>query len=119
MKYLFTMSILLWAYSLLADPILPAIYSDNAVIQQGLPIKVWGWAEPDEAITVDFKGKQLNTVTDDKGNWNVTFPAGKADGKSSMNADVFIIFISSISLLGAITIKLGKLEIKVISNDPA
>ena len=29
-----------------AEVRLAALFSDNAVLQQGLPIKVWGWADP-------------------------------------------------------------------------
>lgn len=55
----------------LADVKLPAIVSDNMVLQQDSPASVWGWAEAGEKVTVKFAGKSADTVADDKGKWKV------------------------------------------------
>lgn len=43
---------------------LPKIFSDNMVLQQQLPVVVWGWAESGEKVTVKFgrQKKQLKQV---------------------------------------------------------
>jgi sialate O-acetylesterase len=59
-----------------ADVKLPAALSDNMVLQQGVPLKIWGWAEPGEQVTVTF-GKLTGSATaDEKGDWLVKL--GKA-----------------------------------------
>ena len=50
-----------------ADVRLPAIFSDNMVLQQGAKVPVWGWAEEGEVVTVRFgeqiaKGKKYPTA---------------------------------------------------------
>lgn len=55
----------------LAAPVLPSLFTDHAVLQQGIKIPVWGWAEPGETIRVQFAGQEKNTVADAGGRWRV------------------------------------------------
>jgi len=61
-----------------ADVKLPAVLSDNMVIQQDKPIPVWGWADPGEAITVTLEGQKVTGTADDKGNFLVKLNPIKA-----------------------------------------
>lgn len=61
---------------------LPKIFGDNMVLQQNQPIQIWGWASPDEEVTVELADDKSKTKADDQGNWRVELPARKADGKS-------------------------------------
>ncbi|MBL9128393.1 MAG: hypothetical protein JNL97_12135, partial [Verrucomicrobiales bacterium] len=45
----------------LAELRLPAVFSDNAVLQQGRELPVWGWCDPGDTITVEFRGKSYMT----------------------------------------------------------
>lgn len=54
-----------------ADVKLPAIISDNMVLQQDTPAGVWGWAEAGEKVTVKFAGKSAEAVADANGKWKV------------------------------------------------
>ena len=38
----------------LAEPRLPALISDHVVLQQGVPVRIWGNAEPGERIKVSL-----------------------------------------------------------------
>ena len=38
-----------------ADVKLPAILSDHMVLQAGKPASIWGWADPQEKVTVKLK----------------------------------------------------------------
>jgi sialate O-acetylesterase len=51
---------------------LPHVFGDHMVLQSGMPVPVWGWAEPGEQITVRL-GDQLSrtTVTGRDGQWKV------------------------------------------------
>lgn len=62
----------------LADVRLPAVISDNMVLQQDTSAGVWGWADPGEKVTVKFAGKTAGTEADTAGKWGV-----KLDGLSA------------------------------------
>ena len=53
-----------------AEVRLPALFSDHMVLQQGLPITVWGWADDGEKVTVKVQGQEATTVTSGK-KWSV------------------------------------------------
>ena len=65
-----------------ADVKLPAVIDSNMVIQQEMPIHIWGSAEPGEKVTVTLDGKSAATTAAGDGKWKVTLPAVKADGKA-------------------------------------
>ena len=47
-----------------------SLFSDNAVFQRGVEVPVWGTADNDEKITVEFNGQKLETVAAN-GKWLV------------------------------------------------
>jgi sialate O-acetylesterase len=74
-KYLPFLLGVLWSAPLLhADVTMPAIFGDHMMLQQGMKIPVWGWADPGEKIQVALGKEQLRTVADAQGNWRVEFP---------------------------------------------
>ena len=55
---------------------LPAVFSDNMVLQRGMAIPVWGWADPGEQVSVQLGDAAAVTATLDKdGKWRVDLPA--------------------------------------------
>src|ERR1700747_689278 len=58
------------SYVTRADVRLPALFSDNMVLQQGMSVPVWGWAEDGEDVAVTFRGKTVRAKTKD-GKWVV------------------------------------------------
>ena len=38
-----------------AEVRLPALVGDHMVLQRDTPIRIWGWAEPGERVTVQLK----------------------------------------------------------------
>jgi sialate O-acetylesterase len=54
-----------------------ALFTSYAVLQQGVPINVWGTASDGEKVTVLFAG-QKHTTTAKKGQWEVTLRPLKA-----------------------------------------
>ena len=62
----------------IAEVRLPGFFGDHMVLQQGIPIKVWGWADPGEKISVQLGEQTAETQTDAVGKWNVTLPALEA-----------------------------------------
>jgi len=65
---------------LYANVKLPAIISDEMVLQQGVEFPIWGWADPGEKVQVEIAGQKRNTVADPKGNWQVKFDRLNAGG---------------------------------------
>jgi sialate O-acetylesterase len=64
-----------------ADVRLPAIISDNMVIQADAKAPIWGWANPNETVTVAI-GKQKQTATADaNGKWMVKLKPMKLSDK--------------------------------------
>ena len=66
------------AAALTADIKLPAVLGDHMVLQQDKPIKIWGWAEPGEGISVTFADGRAQATADDDGFWEVRLKAAKA-----------------------------------------
>lgn len=59
---------------------LPQVISDCMVLQRDRELKIWGWADPGEKVTVRFDGRHWFTTASDKGEWEVSMPAHKAGG---------------------------------------
>jgi hypothetical protein len=49
----------------------PSIFGSNMVLQQGQPIKVWGWAGPGATISVEFSGTRAESISGKDGRWQV------------------------------------------------
>ena len=77
---LLAMSSLLAMPSLvMADVKLPALFSDNMVVQRNMAIPVWGWATPGEAITVTLGEHKAVATAGADGRWTARLdplPAG-------------------------------------------
>jgi sialate O-acetylesterase len=71
---------LLLAFSAYANPTLPPLFGDHMVLQQGREVPVWGWADPQERITVSILDQSRQTTADAAGRWRVALPALKAGG---------------------------------------
>jgi sialate O-acetylesterase len=65
------------AASLHADVSLPNIFGDHMVLQRDQQNSVWGWADPDEKITVTIAGQSHTATADARGNWKVKLAAMK------------------------------------------
>jgi sialate O-acetylesterase len=60
-----------------ADVRMPKIFTDNMMLQRDMPVRVWGWADPGEAVSVAVAGVTAATKADDKGQWALELPAVK------------------------------------------
>lgn len=54
-----------------ADVVLPDILSDNMVLQRGVPVPIWGKADPGERVTVSFADQTRSVTADSQGRWRV------------------------------------------------
>ncbi|MDR1518008.1 MAG: sialate O-acetylesterase [Dysgonamonadaceae bacterium] len=58
-----------------AEVKLPHIFGDNMVIQRDKTVKIWGWADKGEKVSVSFLQQTKSTKADKAGNWSVTLQA--------------------------------------------
>ena len=59
---------------------LPAIFGDHMVLQRDMPLPVWGWADPEEKVTVTLGDHSKTATADSDGKWSVKLDALKAGG---------------------------------------
>ena len=62
---------------------LPALFSENMVLQQEKPVAIWGWADDGEKITVEFRGSSVSTEAK-QGKWKMLLPKTSAGGPFKM-----------------------------------
>lgn len=77
-----TLLVLLFGWSLVgfAQIRLPRLISDGMVLQREQNLKIWGWAAPQENISLRFKDKNYRSKADQQGNWSITLPPQAAGG---------------------------------------
>jgi sialate O-acetylesterase len=63
-----------------ADPVLPHLFSDHMVLQQGRAIHIWGKADRGEAVNVSLAGRTSSATADSLGDWSVLLPSMNAGG---------------------------------------
>ncbi len=64
-------SILMAAAMAAADVRLPALISDNMVLQQGRQVAIWGTADAGEQVTVSLGEQKESATADSSGQWKV------------------------------------------------
>ncbi|MEP6746757.1 MAG: sialate O-acetylesterase [Bacteroidota bacterium] len=82
-KYFFATSFAIFSFIIaFAEIKLPAIIADNMVLQQNTTIKLWGWANAGEKITVTASWSKIpvSVSADDNGKWILSMKTSKAGG---------------------------------------
>lgn len=59
---------------------LPRLISDGLVLQRNKPVRVWGWADPGETVTVRMDGKSYTAHTDAARRWQLSLAPHAAGG---------------------------------------
>ena len=60
-------------------------FLDNAVLQQQIPLPVWGTTEAEAKVTVAFKGQSKTTTAQTDGSWRIVLDAMPAERLKSVN----------------------------------
>src|ERR1051325_6970289 len=63
---------------------LPAVISDHMVLQQGMPVRIWGTGDAGEAVRVDFQGQSASAKAGANGKWEVWLKPLTAAGPLEM-----------------------------------
>ena len=64
--------------TLAANLRLSPVFGDHMVLQRDKPVRVWGWANPGEKVTVAFAGQTKTTRANPDGKWVVSLKGLKA-----------------------------------------
>src|SRR3954447_22765446 len=64
---------------------LPALISDHMVLQAGMPVRIWGTADPGEAVKVEFQGQSIATTARPDGKWEAWLRPLSAAGPLEMS----------------------------------
>ncbi|MEP6804310.1 MAG: sialate O-acetylesterase [Flavobacterium sp.] len=69
--------------SISAQVKLPALVADNMVLQQNAKVNLWGWASPNEKITITLGWENLpvEVIADANGNWKTAVNTPKGSDK--------------------------------------
>lgn len=60
------------------------LFSDHMVLQAGMPVPIWGKADPGEKVTVKVQGRKQSAAAGADGKWMVRLPKLKAGGPLEM-----------------------------------
>lgn len=71
-------------FALNAQVKLPALVSDNMVLQQNAKVNLWGWASPDEKINIQlgWHNAPVEVTADSAGNWKVAVDTPQGSEKT-------------------------------------
>jgi len=111
MKKLFPLIVFILLFSSLYGKIrMPNIFADNMVLQRNATVKLWGWANPGEKITLtaEWQEAPVTSVADASGKWLIKVKTTNAGGpyKISVKGENEITF--SNVLLGEVWICSGQ-----------
>lgn len=84
MKHSVLLTLLASAAALQADVKLPALISDHMLLQQQGPVRIWGWADPGESVTVGFLGQKVAGKAGADGRWAIFLKPLKAGQAGEM-----------------------------------
>jgi sialate O-acetylesterase len=101
---------------------LPKILGDNMVLQRNKPITIWGWAEANEKVSVQFNKQSKTTKADKLGKWSVVLSPEVAGGPFQLViAGKNTITLSNV-LIGEVWVCSGQSNMEWLvrnSNNPA
>lgn len=85
MRKLFLFLVILCVqFSIKAQVKLPALVSDNMVLQQNAKVNLWGWASPNEKINIQlgWQNASIEVVANPTGNWKIAVDTPQGSEKA-------------------------------------
>lgn len=82
-------ALLLVTSTLHAEVTLPKFFGSEMVLQRETDAAIWGWAEPDEAVTItsSWHKTPVSIKADAEGRWFAKLPTGKAGGPHTITIE--------------------------------
>ena len=109
-KFLILIAVFLLYNTLFANVSLPAIFGDHMVLQQSSEVKIWGWGNPSEEITIttSWNNESVKTKTDNQAKWSVNFVTPKAGGPFEITIQGYNTIIINDVLIGEVWLCSGQ-----------
>lgn len=76
--------LLLYSFLVQAEVRLPKLVSSGMVLQCNSQVKIWGWADSNEEISLKFNGLEFTTTATADGKWTIMLPPQNAGGPFDM-----------------------------------
>ena len=94
----------------LAKVSLPAIFGDHMVLQQTAEVKLWGWANPNEEITIipSWDNKPVKVKADNEAKWLVNLITPKSGGPYQIKIQGYNAIIIDDVLIGEVWLCSGQ-----------
>lgn len=83
MKILTFIGFLVAASMASAELTMPNVFGDHMVLQGGKPVKLWGKAEANAKISVEFAGKKVDATAQADGAWEAQLPQLEVSAKGA------------------------------------
>jgi len=79
--------LLLTTCTAMANVTLPSVFSDNMVLQRNAEVKLWGWGNPSEKITITtgWDNAQYEVVPSEQATWQVVIKTPGAGGPYTLS----------------------------------
>ena len=74
-------------FALQAEVRLPRLVSDHMLLQRDVPVRIWGWADPGEQVTVRFRDQNALAQADTLGRWKVFLQPLTAGGPFTLTIE--------------------------------
>lgn len=89
---------------------LPAVFSDNMVLQRNDKVKIWGWAKPTEVIKlqVSWSREIISTKADENGTWELIIQTTNDKGPQEIKISGYNEVVLSNVLLGEVWLVSGQ-----------
>lgn len=83
-KHSILLFVLLLKLTAIAQVKLPALVNDNMVLQQNEKVNLWGWASPNEKITIElgWQNTAVETTANADGNWKIAINTPQGSNKA-------------------------------------
>ena len=82
-----TAGFLFLSLHLTAEVTLPQVIGSHMVLQRNAQVKIWGWADKGERVTVTMAGQSVRTKTNKEGTWEVILDPMAAGGPYEMQIE--------------------------------
>lgn len=93
---------------------LPRLISNGMVLQRAATVRIWGWADPGETVTVDFISQKYKTLAGDDGCWEVFLKDLKAGGPYDMEIKASTTIVVRDILVGEVWVCSGQSNIELM-----
>lgn len=118
-KLIFSVALLfasIVASSVNAEVRLPNTLSSHAVLQREAPIHIWGWADPNETVTVRFHDQTRSASTNSAGEWGLWLMPEHAGGPYTLTVQGSSTVTLSDILIGDVWLASGQSNMEIPLN---